>query len=87
MPRFHFDVVHEGIVERDDAGVDFPNLAAAVDDAKRLVADLAAELTSQSDTSILMVQIRDGEEYPLVTVLMDRPPAPQVVFHRSTHHS
>lgn len=68
MPRFYFDVIDQGIVDMDEAGLEFPDLAMAVEEAKRTISEMVVEATPGKSTASLVIQVRDGPEAPIVTV-------------------
>ena len=69
MPRFHFDIIDEGLIQVDEAGLDLFDLAAAVVQAQRAIGQMLIENVPGKNTASLVIQIRDGGKIPLTTVL------------------
>jgi hypothetical protein len=69
MPRFHFDVIDEGVIQVDEVGLELPDLAAAVEEAQRAIGQMLIEHAPGRNTASLVIQIRDGSSVPLTTVL------------------
>ena len=74
MPRYYFDVHDKQGVHRDEVGLEFPNMDAAILEARRALADMTREslLDGNMDLGFL---IRDGDEGPvnlMVTMTTER---------------
>ncbi len=83
MPRFYFDVIDQGIVEVDEEGIDLPDLATAVDQARMMMEEMTLEATPGKTTASLVIQIRDGPTMPMVTVTATVGTKPEISFHGS----
>lgn len=69
MPRFHFDIIDDGVIEVDEEGMELPDLAAAVKEAQRAIGKMLLENAPGKNNDSLVIQIRDGGTVPLTTVL------------------
>lgn len=76
MPRYYFDV-HDGQGEhRDEVGLEFPDMNAAIMEARRALADMTRESLVIDGATDLSIVIRDGKEGPVnlaVTMTTERP--------------
>jgi hypothetical protein len=70
VPLFFFDIIHQGIVEIDGVGLEFPDLASAVKDARAAARKIAEETLPSSPLASVSIQVRDGPGTPVVTVLV-----------------
>jgi hypothetical protein len=77
MPRYYFDVIDEGLVQVDEVGLEFENLAMAVAEAQRAVSEMVLELDGREAASV-MIQVRDGAATPVTTVVATRATLPHV---------
>jgi hypothetical protein len=70
MPRLFFNIRIDGVLVIDDDGTDFPDLDAAVDEAKEAARDLIASHIRNNDPSVLMnsFEITDEQGVVLRTV-------------------
>ena len=69
MPRYYFDV-HDGQGEhRDDVGLEFPNMDAAIVEARRALADMTRESLLIDGATGLSIHIRDGDEGPVDLII------------------
>lgn len=76
MPRYFFDVHDKQGVHRDEVGLDFPDMDAAILEARRALADMTRESLIADNTTDLSILIRDGDEGPVnlaVTMTTERP--------------
>lgn len=65
MPGYYFDV-HDGQgAHRDDVGLEFTSMDAAITEARRALADMTRESLLSDDNPDLSIVIRDGEEGPV----------------------
>jgi hypothetical protein len=64
MPRFFFDTSIDANEIADEVGLEYPDLLAAMSDARRSLPDLVAEATSRGAQSCA-VTVRDGRGNPL----------------------
>ena len=68
MPRFYFDV-HEGSTcLRDEAGLVFPNEAAAEKEAAKAAGEMARDLLADGDHQEVCIEVRDEGRSPLAAV-------------------
>ena len=66
MPCYYFDV-HDGqAVHRDDVGLEFADMEAAIFEARRALADMTRESLLTEDSPRLSIVIRAGQEGPVV---------------------
>ena len=75
MTRYFFDVRDKQGVHRDEVGLDFPDMDAAILEARRALADMTRESLLDGATDLSIV-IRDGKEGPVnlaVTMTTERP--------------
>jgi hypothetical protein len=68
MPRFYFDVHQRSASHLDEAGVDFPNEAAAESAAARAGSEIARDLLSHGDVQEVCIRVRDEHRSPLAAV-------------------
>jgi hypothetical protein len=70
VPHFYFDLVSKSgaTAARDDSGADFPNAEAAIEDAKRGLADMMSEAVLEGSLDFSAIDIRD-EQGQLLTSL------------------
>ncbi|WP_082502839.1 hypothetical protein [Methylobacterium sp. Leaf100] len=62
MPRYHFDIHENGVVERDEVGVECTTLEAAVVQAKRVLPAIAAdEVPRDGEHKIYTVVVTDED--------------------------
>ena len=76
MPRYYFDVHDKQGSHRDDIGLDFPDMDAAILEARRALADMTRETLIVEDAAGLSIVIRDGDEGPVnlvITMKTERP--------------
>ena len=76
MPRYYFDVHDAQGVHRDEVGLEFPDMDAAILEARRALADMTRENLMLDSATDLSIVIRDGEEGPVnlvVTMTTERP--------------
>jgi hypothetical protein len=76
MPRYYFDVQDTQGLYRDDVGLDFPHMDAAIAEARRALADMARESLVLDGATDLSIIIRDGDEGPvnlIVSLREERP--------------
>ena len=74
MTRYYFDVRDKQGVHRDEIGLEFPNMDAAILEARRALADMTRESLLDGATDLSIV-IRDGKEGPVnlaVTMTTER---------------
>ena len=75
MPRYYFDVQDSQGVHRDEVGLDFPDMDAAILEARRALADMTRESLVIDGATDLSIMIRDGDEGPVnlaVTMTTER---------------
>lgn len=75
MPRYYFDVHDRHGVHRDEVGLDFPDMDAAILEARRALADMTRESLVIDGATDLSILIRDGDEGPVnlaVTMTTER---------------
>ena len=65
MPHYYFDVHDSQGVHRDDVGLVFADMRAAITEARRALADMTRESLLIDDSPSLSIVIRDGEEGPV----------------------
>jgi hypothetical protein len=65
MPRYYFDVHDQSGVHRDEVGLEFPDMQAAILEARRALADMTRESLLIDDNPDLNIMIRDGDEGPV----------------------
>jgi hypothetical protein len=65
MPRYYFDVHDHQGEHRDEVGLEFPNMDAAVLEARRALADMTRESLLIDGATDLSIHIRDGNEGPV----------------------
>ena len=69
MPLYFFDYVHEGIVERDQIGVELPDDISARDEAIRAQRDYAKDyMLHDGPEADLAVMVRDDTSRHVVEV-------------------
>ena len=76
MPRYYFDVHDKQGVHRDEVGLEFPDMDAAILEARRALADMTRESLVNDGATDLSIVIRDGDEGPVklaVTMTTERP--------------
>ncbi len=59
MPRFYFDTDNGGSAIRDDEGIECENLEAAVDEAAKVLPDMARDVLPDGDRRAFVVTVRD----------------------------
>lgn len=75
MPRYYFDVHDRQGVHREEVGLDFPDMDAAILEARRALADMTRESLVIDGATDLSILIRDGDEGPVnlaVTMTTER---------------
>lgn len=71
MPRYFFDVNDGDGAFVDEIGVELPDMASAVREARKALADMVRDALREPDASLVSILIRDGAEGPiLITVQM-----------------
>jgi hypothetical protein len=76
MPRYYFDVHDAQGVHADEIGLEFPDMDAAIVEARRALADMTRESIMVESATDLSIVIRDGKEGPvnlIVTMTTERP--------------
>ena len=76
MPRYYFDVHDAQGVHPDEVGLEFPDMDAAIVEARRALADMTRESIMAESATDLSIVIRDGKEGPVnlvVTMTTERP--------------
>ena len=75
MPVYYFDINEAGVVQRDEVGLDLPDLERAISEARRTAAELMREAALRGvDNSTIEIIIRDHDERPVrvaISVRMD----------------
>ena len=71
MPLFHFDVIENGVTDRDEEGIDGLTVEGAKLEAARaaseMMRDRAGQKAEPADISII---VRDGTPTPVCTVIV-----------------
>ena len=49
MTRYYFDIIENGIIEVDETGAEFPDLSAAVAEARRTIMEMLDRLRIPSE--------------------------------------
>jgi hypothetical protein len=76
MPRYYFDVHDAQGTHADEIGLEFPDMDAAIVEARRALADMTRESIMVESATDLSIVIRDGKEGPVnlvVTMTTERP--------------
>ncbi|WP_262300062.1 DUF6894 family protein [Microvirga sesbaniae] len=68
MARYYFDVLNGKQFERDGEGFEFDNLDAAEQAAARLAAEIGTDRLARSDTSHVVIEVRDEQHQRVCTV-------------------
>jgi 4-hydroxyphenylpyruvate dioxygenase-like putative hemolysin len=66
MPRYYFDVRDEDGASIDEVGIELPDMAAAIQEARRAVADMVRDALRESNIGDVAIAIRDGADGPVV---------------------
>lgn len=69
MSRYFFDVRDGQGTHRDDVGLEFPDMEAAIAEGRRALADMSRELLVDSGDDAIEILIRDSGEGPVRLVL------------------
>jgi hypothetical protein len=69
MPLYFFDVRDTQGTRRDDTGLDFPDLDAAIADARQALADMTHEALLRKEDPQIEIAIRDHGDGPVRLVL------------------
>ena len=64
MTRYFFDIYDGKDASRDNEGIEFPNVEAAMAEARRAAADISRELMLDNFPGPIEVTIRDHTEGP-----------------------
>ena len=70
MPRYYFDVHDAHGVHADEIGLEFPDMDAAIVEARRALADMTRESIMAESATDLSIVIRDGKEGPVNLVVI-----------------
>lgn len=65
MPRYYFDVRDDDGAFIDEVGVELPDMAAAIQEARRALADMVRDALRDSKGDVA-IAIRDGADGPVV---------------------
>jgi hypothetical protein len=68
VARYYFDVQHGTDLLRDDEGVEFDSLDAAIQGATRSAAELGTDRLAKGDLSDVVIEVRDEHDQRVVTV-------------------
>ena len=66
MPRFFFDVNDGEDIFIDNAGIELPDMDAAIREARRALADMIRDAMRGVDGDRVSIRIRDGSEGPIL---------------------
>ena len=69
MPMYYFDIRDAQGVQRDDVGVDLPNMERAILEGRRALADMSHDALPKANGAPLEILIRDDGESPVKLVL------------------
>ena len=66
MPRYFFDVQDADGTFLDEVGMDLPDMAAAIREARKALADMVRDVLRDQANDALLIRIRDGADGPVV---------------------
>jgi hypothetical protein len=83
MPRYYFDVRDDDGAFIDEVGIELPDMAAAIQEARRALADMVRDALRDSKGDVA-IAIRDGADGPVVisVTLSTATPAGDVIGER-----
>ncbi|HZY67308.1 MAG TPA: hypothetical protein VFE52_01905 [Devosia sp.] len=76
MPRYFFDVRDRHGEQRDEVGLEFPDMETAIAEARRALGDIVRESLLDGGSDETSITIRDGADGPVnlvVTLRTERP--------------
>lgn len=84
MPRYYFDVRDDDGAFIDEVGIELPDMAAAIQEARRALADMVRDALRDSKGDVA-IAIRDGADGPVVisVTLSTATPAGDVIGERN----
>ena len=65
MPRYYFDIRDDQGIHRDDIGLDFPNLEAAIEEGRRALSEMNRDAVAHDGDQVFEILIRDHGEGPV----------------------
>lgn len=66
MPQYFFDVQDGDGMFIDDVGIELPDMATAVHEARRALADMVRDVLRDPSGQAVVIRIRDGADGPVV---------------------
>lgn len=66
MSRYYFDVDDGDDVFIDNAGLDLPDMDAAIREARRALVDMIRDTVRETDAEKVSIRIRDGAKGPIM---------------------
>jgi len=81
MPRYYFDIHDQEGDFRDEEGLDFPDLDAAIAVARKTLGGLVQDALREPGLETVAITVRDGQDGPVMmrvtleTNLPDQPPS------------
>ena len=68
MGRFYFKIQDQDGVLQPDRGFDFPNLDGAIEEARKLLAEMAIDGLPNEPVDSIAVELQDTNRVPIITV-------------------
>jgi hypothetical protein len=62
MPKYYFDIRENDEIAVDELGMDLPDLRAAAVEAAQSLADMAKDVSPDSDCYSLAIEVRYGDK-------------------------
>jgi len=66
--RFYFDIQDQDGMQRDEAGLELPDMEAAINEARRALGDLLREELRHPGGDGVSIRIRDGQSPVVISV-------------------
>ena len=66
MSRFYFDVLDNGRWSRDEQGLEYPDIGAAIAEARRAAAEISKQSILEEETGPVRVAVRDHKNGPVL---------------------
>ena len=65
MPFYYFDLIENGVLTRDDVGIDLVDVAEAREQAQAILPEMARAAATAADSQVFVCEVREAEGGPI----------------------